>query len=105
MSKKSDAKIAQEFARTEHESLAQAELGFFETELAAIKTLSDVAETRYAMGFTEDAHRAKQQALDGIRTVRQFLEKAHLIAPEKISAIADRCDALQLLVNGVGATK
>jgi len=53
-------------------SLAQNEVEFFENELALVKTLLEVAETRYSMGHTEEARRAKQEALTGIRTVRRF---------------------------------
>ena len=87
------------------ENLAQAQLDFFENELAFAETLSDVAKTRYSMGHTEGAERAKQEALTAIRTVRDFLEKTHLIARETISAFSKRCDEHELLVNSVRRTK
>jgi len=61
-----------------------------------------VAEARYKMGFTKEAHQTRQETLKGISTVRHFLDKSHLIAPEKISAFAKRCDELEILVKGVG---
>jgi len=112
MSNKSERKTAQELHQvaresvlTERESLALAEQDFFETELGAIKTISNVAEARYKMGFTKEAQHTKQEALKGISTVRYFLDKSHLIAPEKISAFAKRCDELEILVKGVGPKK
>src|SRR5690349_16957729 len=91
MADKSERKIVQELhqigrehAQTERESLALTEQDVFETELTAIKTLSNVAEARYKMGFTNEAHHAKQEALKGISTVRHLLDKSHLISPEKI---------------------
>lgn len=101
---KSEDENMREFAQEQRESLAQTALDFLGNELALAKTLAGVAETRYSMGHTEEADRAKHDALKAINTVRLFLQK-NFVTLETRSGFAKRCDELELRVNSVGMTK